>query len=168
MNFARQLLTRGPVEIEAELDADAPIERVFDLLDFAAPGNALRERGFLFLEEPDGSIGRFRVTDPARPDVIFVFDVDVFEWPTRIRFQTSFEADEPVGSVVSSVSNYVLTSTGHESCSLHLVETSWLKPGLSSKRKRMERAMLTLSVQQHITRLCVHAAIGAEEANALF
>ena len=62
----------------------------------------------------------------------------------------------------------MLTSTGHESCSLHLVETSWLKPGLSSKRKRMERAMLTLSVQQHITRLCVHAAIGAEEANALF
>jgi hypothetical protein len=32
----------------------------------------------------------------------------------------------------------------------------------------MEQAMRTLSVQLHITRLCVHAAIGVEEAEKLF
>ena len=168
MNFARQLLTRGPVEIEAELDAEAPIERVFDLLDFAAPGNALRERGFLFLEEPVASVGRFKAVDPGNPDMIYVFDTDIFEWPSRIRFQTRFESHEPVGVVEQTISDYHLTSTGPETCNLHLVETCWLQPGLSGKRKRMEKAMLTLAVQRHITRLCIHAVLGADEADSIF
>lgn len=168
MSVARPLFSQEPIEIETRLDADAPIERLFDLLDFGSPGNALRERGFLFLDEPMGSIGRFRATDPVRPDVIFSYHVDLCEWPIRIRFETRFEAVDELGALERSVSDYSLVSTGAYSSSLHLVETCWLRPGLSRKKQRMEIAMLNLAVQQHVTRLCVHASFGVEEAQHLF
>lgn len=168
MNVARQLLSEEPVEIETSLEAEAPIERLFDLLDFGSPGNVLRERGFLFLDEPLGSIGVFRATDPANPDVIFRYAVDVCEWPNRIRFETRFETVEEDTVLQKTMSDYTLISMGAYRSSLHLVETCWLKPGLSQKKFRMEQAMLNLSVQQHVTRLCVHASLGLEEAQHLF
>ncbi|MGB3625578.1 MAG: hypothetical protein WA989_07115 [Henriciella sp.] len=168
MSVARQLFIEEPVEIEVGLGAEAPIERLFDLLDFGSPGNALRERGFLFLDEPMGSIGRFRATDPVRPDVIYSFEVDVCEWPSRIRYETQFETDDQDGSIERSISDYNLTSTGSDTARLHLVETCWMKAGYSRKRQRMEQAMLNLAVREHVTRLCVHASLGIEEAQRRF
>ena len=168
MKFARQLLSEGAVKVEVELNADAPIERLFELLDFSAPGNALRERGFLFLEEPEGALGRFRATNPATPDIIYVYDVTDFRWPKTLSFETRFETDEQLGAVIKNRRDYTLTSTGPDTCRVNLVERSWMRQGLSRKTQRMEQAMRTLSVQLHITRLCVHAAIGVEEAEKLF
>ncbi|MEM5518413.1 hypothetical protein WNY37_15765 [Henriciella sp. AS95] len=168
MNFARQLQSEGAVKVEVEQTADAPIERLFELLDFSAPGNAFRERGFLFLQEPVGCMGRFRATNPVNPDIVYVFDVIDFQWPSSISLETRFESDEPLSAVIKNRRDYTLTSTGPDSCRINLVERSWLKSGLSHKSVRMEHAMRTLSVQLHITRLCVHAALGVDEADKLF
>ena len=156
-----------PVVIEAGLDAEAPVERLFELLDFAAPGHAMRERGYLFLEEPEGTLGRYRVVDPANPDVICIYDVDLFDWPQRIRYETRFETTDCTSTVQRAISDYTLRATGPDTSHVRLTETVFLKTGLSRRDYRTEHAMLVLSVQRHITRLCMHAAFGAEEASKI-
>lgn len=167
MGVANRLAASQPIEIEAGLDVEAPIERVMELLDFAAPSNALRERGFFFMEEADSSKGRFKALDPDVPDLVFIFDVDRFDWPHRMRFETRFDGDEPVGSFVRSISDYQLSATGPDTCHLKLVETTFLAGGLSASDYRTEHAMLVLSVQRRITQLCVHAVRGVDAAMAV-
>ncbi len=167
MGVANRLQTDQPIEIEAGLDVEAPIERVMDLLDFAAPCNALRERGFFFMEEAEGSKGRFKAVDPNEPDRVFVFDVETFDWPKHIRFAMQFDTDEPIGSVRRSICDFSLSATGPDTCHLKLVETTFLVEGLSERDVRTERAMLVLLAQQRITSLCIHATRGVDAAMAV-
>ncbi len=167
MVFPRRRTSNDSIVIEVDHTAQASVERVFELLDFAAHGHALRERGYLFLEEPDGALGRYCVVDPANPDRVSVHDVDLFDWPVRIRYETVYEIGEPGVPCHRSISDYTLRPTGEFTSAIQLVETVFFRSPLSRADYRSRRAMLLLSVQRRVMQLCMHAARGVEAAGKI-
>lgn len=167
MVFPKRRTANDPIVIEVDHTAQAPVERIFELLDFAAHGHALRERGYLFLEEPEGALGRYRVVDPSNPDCVSVHDVDLFDWPARIRYETFYETGEATVPFQRSISDYALSSSGAATSTIRLVETVFFRKPLSRGDYRARRAMLLLSVQRHLMQLCMHAARGVDAAGKI-
>lgn len=164
--FKRTPIERPPFEVSAKGEIKASAERVYDLLDFSSPQNALRERGFIFSQAVGGiGLDDFEARDPELDGVVFHFSVDTYVPTKEICFSTKIESDDvALGNFVESHSHYRLTPIDKNSCLLELTETTKLRDGLSERAFQQEAATLIYSVERHIARLSVHAVHGVEAA----
>ncbi|MGH1422763.1 MAG: hypothetical protein ACRBEQ_13195 [Hyphomonas sp.] len=167
LNFlTNRRANRDPLTITANLEVEADLDRVFDLLDFNAPRNALRERGFKFVQAPgQEDQHEFHAEDPAIEDLKFDFCVDTYLPQRELAFSTFIQSDTiPLGDLVKHHSHYVLKPLGENRCHLELTETAHVRDGLSNRKYQKELAALIYSVERHLVRLSVHAVKGAEAA----
>ncbi len=167
LNFlTNRRANRDPLTITANLEVEADLDRVFDLLDFNAPRNALRERGFKFAQAADQEDQHeFHAEDPTIEDLKFDFSVDTYLPQRELAFSTIIQSETlSLGNLVKSHSRYVLKSLGKNRCNLELTETAHLREGLSNRKYQMEMAALVYSVERHLVRLSVHAVKGADAA----
>ncbi|MEM6666825.1 MAG: SRPBCC family protein [Pseudomonadota bacterium] len=150
-----------PIVVEVDIDIEASADDVFDLLDLASPKCALRERGMDFGEAPELK-NRYSATMADMPGMVFHFEVQEREKPSRYVFASWFDSDEPLGALEQGHSVYVIRAYDNGHCSVELTETATLTPGLSQGERASEDAMIRLSVVQDLMKLKLHAEGGAD------
>lgn len=150
-----------PVVIDASIEIEAPLEVVFDLLDLACPGNALRIQGYVFKDNLFG-LARYCATHADAPGVVYHFDLDHYVANMEIGFRSWLECGRTNSAVVGSRSDYVLVGISDGCCRLELTETASLKPGTGAKSAARERAAMTRLVNDHLLRLKLLAEYGAD------
>lgn len=167
LNFlTKRHISREPIFVATEGEIEANLARVFNLLDFGAPQNALRERGFKFSETPGQSgLATYHAQDPHFDDLDFEFVVDTYVPQRELAYSTRIASKKtPLGNIVHTHSHYVLSPVGEDRCRLKLTETTQLRPGLSVRKYQMEFAALVYTVERHLARLGVHAVKGRAAA----
>jgi len=157
-----------PTEFRGDILIDAPRARVFELLDFAAPGHHLRERGFAFTEEGGVGAGEvFRARTDELDGVTFVFAVEHYQAPCAIAFKASMEGETPIGNLLHSRSVYVLHEVGPDRTRVELVELPCLPDDLSPMALAQETAILSVSVTNELAKLKAQAEGGPEAGVAM-
>jgi uncharacterized protein YndB with AHSA1/START domain len=156
----------APYEFSAEVEIEAPIERVFELLDFGAEGNALRERGFRIVDITDTPQGfqRFTGLDPDMPTIIFTFTVEHYQAPYAIAFKTTFSNQEKLGGLRDSRSVYVLSDLGDGMVRVQQTELARFREELTEDELSMEHSLMGIAIYNDLAKLKLHAEIGPEAA----
>lgn len=149
------------IVIERSIMIDAPLEAVFDLLDFSSPMNVLRISGYTFRENAFG-LGRYCAMHDEAPDVIYHFEVDQITPNMAIGFRSWLESDGPDSVVTESRSDYALIAVGEDRCKLEMRETAIVRPGTRKREAERERASMLELVEAHLARLKVFAEYGAD------
>lgn len=170
LNFLTKTnITREPLVVATAGEIDATLARVFDLLDFSTPRNALRERGFKFSEATgQNDLSTYHAQDPYFDDLQFHFDIDTYVPQREFAYSTRIESKEKsLGNIVHTHSHYRLKEVNDDRCHLELSETTQLRAGLSLRKYQMEFASLVYTVERHLARLGVHAAQGHEAAELI-
>jgi len=154
-------------EFSAEVNIEAPMHRVFELLDFGAKGHALRERGFRIVDITDTPEGfqRFTGLDPDRPTVIFTFTVEHYEAPRAIAYKTTFSNQEKVGGVKDTRSIFVLHDLNDGQVRVEQRELARFRDELTEEELGYETSFMGIAIYNELAKLKLHAEIGPEAAS---
>lgn len=157
----------APLQVEADMDIDRPVEAVYALLDMASPTNAMRERGHEVLADPDVA-GRFHADEPSDASIGYVINVEEAQPPHRYVTRLSFAGGRAVGVVLRDRSVYSLMpdDKGGGGCRVILESEFEILPGISQRKQREHQGMLVMAVWNDLLRLKIHAEQGAAAAKA--
>lgn len=151
-------------EFAAEVEIDAPLDRVFELLDFSSPGNALRERGvdIVDISEPGAPGTLFVGCDPEMADVSFSFAVEHRDAPRSIAFKTVMRSSTPVSGLVDSRSVYRLSEAENGQITVEHRELARFRDDLTDEELATEYAMMGIAIYNDLAKLKLHAEIGPD------
>lgn len=152
---------REPIVIERVIAISAPVDVVFDLLDFSSPANLLRACGYEFQENAFG-LSRYCATHPDAEGVVYHFEVDDLVPNMAIGFRSWLDTEENGSVVTGSRSDYALVGIGEDGCRLELRETAAVKPGASKRAAAREAEAMGKLVEAHLARLKLVAEYGAD------
>ena len=156
----------NPVTVSVDGEIEASVDRAFELIDFSSPGNALRERGFVFTEPEEGGPEHYTFHHPHMDDIVHQVRVIRKSDLKMYEFETTLKSAEPVGNFVKSKSFYTFTAIDGARCKLDVTESTWLSEGLDEEDLAAEVVMLTHALQNHVVRLTLHAVQGIEGATS--
>ncbi len=151
----------GEMVIERSIMIDAPVEAVFDLLDFASPMNVLRISGYSFRENAFG-LGRYCAMHDNAPGSIYHFEVDQITPNMALGFRSWLECEDTDSVVTESRSDYALIAMGEDRCKLEMRETASVRAGARKRDVERERAAMLELVDAHLERLKLLAEYGAD------
>lgn len=160
-NQTLQNWASSPIVNDGETVIDATAAQIYEKLDLASPGNALRGRGFTF-GPGNPAYDIFEATDPSQPDVTLVFEVTEARPRKRYCYRTTTRSHDAACPVVESASEYTIIPQKDGRQLLHLQETSVLAPGLNRHEYVLERAKLNFSVFRTLARLRLHLELGTD------
>lgn len=153
-------------EFSAEVEIEASLERVYELLDFALPGNALRERGVNIVDiSADGAPQTvYAGCDPEMADITFTFTVEHRDAPRSIAFKTVMKSETPIGGLVDSRSVYRLSANEDGVVTVEHHELARFRDDLTEEELATEYAMMGIAIYNDLAKLKLHAEIGPEAA----
>ena len=156
--FKKKMAPHEPVELAAVVPVDAAPERFFELVDFSDPANAKRELGH---EVRQTGNGNFVLVMSFMPDLEFPIVVEKCERPVRYAYST--QMPEGVGNLVRSEESYQIEKSEEGGCIVVLTMKAELQPGLTMREYNREIGMLTLSLQNSMAKMKLHAEGGIED-----
>ena len=156
--FKKKMAPQEPVELAVVVPVDAAPERFFELVDFSDPANAKRELGHEVRQTGDGN---FVLVMSFMPDLEFPIVVEKCERPVLYAYST--QMPEGVGNLVRSEESYQIEKSEDGGCIVVLTMKAELQPGLTMKEYNREIGMLTLSLQNSMAKMKLHAEGGIED-----
>ena len=156
--FKKKMAPKEPVELAVVVPIDAAPERFFELVDFSDPANAKRELGHEVRQTGDGN---FVLVMSFMPDLEFPIVVEKCERPVLYAYST--QMPEGVGNLVRSEESYQIEKSEEGGCIVVLTMKAELQPGLTMKEYNREIDMLTLSLQNSMAKMKLHAEGGIED-----
>ena len=156
--FKKKMAPQEPVELAAVVPVDATPERFFGLVDFSDPANAKRELGHEVRQTGDGN---FVLVMSFMPDLEFPIVVEKCERPVLYAYST--QMPEGVGNLVRSEESYQIETSEDGGCIVVLTMKAELQPGLTMREYNREIDMLTLSLQNSMAKMKLHAEGGIED-----
>lgn len=153
-----------PLELEGKATILAPAELIFDLVNFASPGNRLAARGFDFSERSE-KLGHFAAMDPEMPDLRFEFDVDLYDDGKTYGYFSKIVATPEFGAFERSREEYHLEQLDGGRCRVTLKTKNWWREGVAGRDRRNEETVMTQAVGNDLARLKLEAeTLAAEQA----
>lgn len=154
-------MLNGPIEFEFSVEIERPAGHVFPILDISDPrfsqvalGNTVKkvgEKSFeLEIAEMEGH----------------VFYFDVVEYVKDARHTSKVTIEPSVGNLVQAVEDYQITPLGQDRCVLKLVTKATFSDNLSAQEIAQEVAMMSMAVEDDLTKLAIHAELGVEAVKA--
>ena len=154
-------MLNGPIEFEFSVEIDRPASDVFPLVDLSDPrfsqialGNTVKKVGEtsfeLKIEELEGHVFRFQVVEYAQDE----------------RHVSKVAIEPSVGNLVESVEDYQLTPLGDDRCTLKLITKATFSDDLSVEEIAQEVAMMSMAVEDDLTKLKMHAEKGVDAVKA--
>ncbi|MEO1221293.1 MAG: hypothetical protein AAFY42_08080 [Pseudomonadota bacterium] len=154
-------MLNGPIEFDFSVEIDRPASEVFPILDMSDPrfsqvalGNTVKQVGEktfeLEIEEMQGHTFRF----------------DIVEYARDARHASEVTIEPRVGNLVQAVEDYQLTPLGPDRCTLKLVTKATFSDDLSVEEIAQEVAMMSMAVEEDLTKLKIHAEEGVEAVKA--
>jgi len=154
----------GPFEFEHCIEIDRPAAEVYALVDWADPRNAKRALGNK-IEQVGTSPDRFRMTLDFVPG--HVFEMFVIEAVPGTTYAFENEITPPPGRLVSSRETYTVEPLDEGTCRLWLVVSASFMGGLSTEVLASEAVMVSVSCENALTKLKVHAEQGVEAVHQI-
>lgn len=150
-------MLNGPIEFDFSVEIDRPAPEVFPLVDVSdtrfsqvALGNSVKkvsDKNFeLEIEELEGHAFRFHVVEYIKDE----------------RHASKVTIEPSIGNLVEAVEDYQVTPLGEDRCSLKLVTKATFSDDLSDEEIAQEVAMMSMAVEEDLTKLKIHAEQGVE------
>ena len=156
--FKKKMAPQEPIQLAAVTPVNATPERFFALADFADPANAKRQLGH---EVRETGNGEFVLVMNFMPDLEFPITVQKSDPPSRYAYSTVMP--EGVGNLVRSEEAYQIEPDENGGCIVAMTMSAELKPGLTMREYDREIELLTLSLQNALGKMKLHAEGGIEE-----
>ena len=157
--FKPEMAPEGPVTFDFEAEVDAPAERIYELIDFASPGNAKRELGHSLTQvssDPD----KWKLVMSQMPDISFFETVSEAVSPSTYAYRSVAEPKQ--GAMEWTDERWTIEPREGEPCLVTLlVEAQFTEPmRLSDYRDNV--FMMMLSCDNALEKLKLHAEQGAQ------
>jgi len=146
----------GPAQFDGTIDVACSADAMFGLLDIADARYWKRDVGTV----ENVATGRFRLRLDVAPDHVFTLVVTEAE-PGRL-YAYDAQATPRAGRMVQANERYEITPTGSESCRVHLVNSVQFESGMAMREWKQECEMMTLSVNNALAKLKIHAEMGVQ------
>lgn len=154
-------MLNGPIEFDFTVEIERPASEVFPLIDVSDPrfsqvalGNTVKkldEKSFeLEISELEGHAVRLFVVEYAKD----------------ARHASKVTIEPTIGNLVEAVEDYELTPLGDDRCALTLVTKATFSDDLSVEEIAQEVAMMSMAVEEDLTKLKMHAEEGVEAVKA--
>ncbi|KEO91973.1 hypothetical protein EH31_04680 [Erythrobacter longus] len=154
-------MLNGPIEFDFTVEIERSASEVFPLVDLSDPrfsqvalGNTVKkldEKSFeLEIAEMEGHAFRFRVVEYAKDE----------------RHASKVTIEPAIGNLVEAVEDYQITPLGDDRCALTLVTKATFSDDLSVEEIVQEVAMMSMAVEEDLTKLKMHAEEGVEAVKA--
>ena len=157
--FKRSVAPEGPVAIERAATIACAAEELYALLDWADPRNAKRALGNLVEADPLDP-DHFVAVIHQMPDLRF--DVVVTHAEPHRRYAFDCVIDPLQGRLLTSHEDYRIEPRGEDACTLTLLLTAHLRPGLPARIYEQEFTMLSMAHDNAMAKLKLHAEHGLE------
>lgn len=157
--FKPKLAPVGPHPFEIEVEIAASAAKVFALIDYADPCNAMKARGCT-VDAVEGPGQRFLMKVPQVPDLDFHIDVIESEAPNHYAY--AIVIDPLVGLMASATESYTLWDVPGGGCRLRFETAVTFQEGFRMKDVVEEFARVTVASHNSVAKLKLQAEQGVE------
>lgn len=157
-------LIEGPVEFEMTVEIERPAAEVFKLVDLADPGFAPVQRGAT-VTPIAGTEDGFTLKMPNLEEFLFTFKV--VERVVGQRHSAECVIEPPAGNLVKALEEYSVEALTDSSCRLTLTTHATFDSNLSDDEVAGEIAIMSMAVQDDLTKLKVQAEEGLAAVMAM-
>ncbi|MBD3729585.1 MAG: SRPBCC family protein [Sphingomonadales bacterium] len=162
--FKPKMAPDGPVEFRLPLEVDAPVERLYALIDWDSPNNAKRELGH-HVEPLAGRPGEYLLLFNGLDDLRFEFGVT--EAKPCEAYEFNCEIIPPVGLREHSIERYEFEALGPDRCRVTLLTTVKFKDGLRMKDFTAELHRMAQASADAMVKFKLHAEQGAQAVRTI-
>lgn len=156
-------LMEGPIEFEAEVEIDCSAQRVYELIDVSSPKHAQIELGNT-IEPVAGSDNTYRLELAQMEGTQFLMTV-LAAVPGESH-TVSAQIEPRVGNLESAIEDYAIETRGDNACTVRLTTKASFVDGLSDEEIADEVMMMSMAVQNDLTKLKLHAEEGPAAVEA--
>lgn len=154
-------MLNGPIEFDFTVEIERSASQVFPLIDVTDPR---------FAQVALGNSVEKSAEDVFELEVVgledHVFRLHVTDCIQNERHTSKVTIEPRVGNLVEAVEGYELNATGDDRCTLTLVTKATFSDGLSAEEIAQEVAMMSMAVEDDLTKLKIHAEEGVEAVRA--
>lgn len=154
-------MLNGPIEFDFTVEIERAASDVFPLIDVSDPR---------FAQVALGSLVKKTAKDIFELEVVgleeHVFRMQVMQCIPNERHTSKVTIEPRVGNLVEAVEDYELNAAGDERCTLTLVTKATFSNDLSVEEIAQEVAMMSMAVEDDLTKLKIHAEEGLEAVRA--
>ncbi len=154
-------LIEGPVEFDFSVQVDRPAALVFQLVDVSDPGFSQVALGNAVKQITDDM---YEIALADMEDLSFRFQV--LEYVKGKRHMSKVMIEPRIGNLVEAIEDYQLTPLGDDRCVVKLITKATFSDDLSDEEIAEEVAMMSMAVEEDLTKLKIHAEQGVKAVHA--